>query len=198
MFRMRGTVRTHWLPILAAGFCASACATRTDTHTSASSQDQLGAIVPAQVPAIRGWDVYPVAPTTPLPPVPVQLAVPALVQGELRTGDMVLPGDSGRVGDHYILHLTEGQPVTLVARGGLQVGSPGSSLDMMLFLYDQNHALILSDDDSASNGSALNPRIVYTPTHTGVYVLRVTSYGGDFRQAPYVLQTYEGALESQL
>ncbi len=194
---MRSPGTTTLAPLVAPILMLSACSQRADSHGTSASQDPQGVILPGQVPVTTGWDVYPVPPATPLPPVPAQLAVPALVQGELRTGDMALPGDSGRVGDHYILHLTAGQPVTFVARGGPQVGSSGSPVDMMLFLY-QNHNLIVSDDDSASDGSALNPRIVYTPTSTGVYVLRVTSYGGDLRQAPYTLQAYEGALETQL
>ncbi|MEI8254099.1 MAG: PPC domain-containing protein [Deltaproteobacteria bacterium] len=193
---MRSAGTTTLVRLAAPILLVSACAQRADTRTTAPSQDPQGVIVPAQVPVTTGWDVYPVPPAAQLPPVPVQLAIPSLVQGELRTGDMAIPGDSGRVGDHYILHLTAGQPVTFVARGGTQA-STGSPLDMMMFLY-QNHNLIMTDDDSASDGSALNPRIVYTPPTTGVYVLRVTSYGGDFRQAPYALQAYAGALDTQL
>ena len=177
--------------------CASACSQHVDTHAAGPTQDPQGVIVPGQVPVISGWDVYPVPVTAALPPVPRPLTVPSLVHGELQTGDMVVPEDQGRVADHYIVQLTAGQPVTFVARGGPQAGASGSPLDMMMFLY-LNRAVVMSDDASASDGTALNPRIVFTPTVTGTYVLRVTSYGGDFRQAPYTLQAYTGALETQL
>ncbi len=174
-----------------------ACATHADSQANAPTRDPEGEIVPGQVPVMSGWDVYPVAPTAALPPVPRPLAVPSLVNGELQTGDMVIPEDNGRVGDHYIVQLTAGQPVTFVARGGPQVGAGGSPLDLMLFLY-RNRSVVMSDDDSASNGGALNPRIVFTPSESGTYVLRVTSYGGDLRQGTYTLQAYAGALDTQI
>jgi hypothetical protein len=177
-------------------FVMNACASRGDGQANGPTHDPEGVVVPGQVPVAAGWDVYPAPAAAALPPVPRSLAIPSIVPGELQSGDMVVPEDSGRVADHYIVQLTAGQSVTFVARGGVQNGT-GSSIDLMLFLY-RNRTLIQSDDDSASDGSALNPRIVFTPTESGTYVLRVTSYGGDFRQGSYTLQTYSGALESQM
>ena len=185
------------LSVLAVSILAASCAQHADSHGAAPTQDPQGVLVPGQVPVTTGWDVFPIQSTAALPPVPRPLTVPSIVHGELQTGDMVVPEDQGRVADHYIVQLTAGQPVTFVARGGPQVGASGNPLDMMMFLY-LNRAVVISDDDSASDGTALNPRIVYTPTVTGTYVLRVTSYGGDFRQAPYTLQAYTGSLDTQL
>ena len=181
-----------------AGLALAHCTARADTQANIPSRDPAGVVVPGHVPVVaNGWDVAPTTPAVALPPMPRPLAIPAIVRGELVTGDMVVAGDQGRVADHYILNLTAGQPVTFVARGGPLPASPGSNIDLMMFLY-RNRNVMLSDDDSASDGSALNPRIVYTPTETGTYILRVTSYGGDFRTGSYTLQAYTGALESQL
>jgi hypothetical protein len=142
-------------------------------------------LAPGQIPMIPAHGANLTQPPAALPPMPVSLAIPSVTRGELASGDFAVPEDSGRVADQYFVQLTAGVPVTFIARGGTEPSS-GASIDLMLMLYRNR-------DDSAASGGAMNPRIVFSPSETGLYVLRVTSYGGNFRAGPYTLQTYSGA-----
>ena len=116
------------------------------------------------------------------------LAVPGTVQGTLQAGDTQMP--DGSVADDHTVWLTAGQPSTVVVRGGSATTSPGSNLDVYTILLGPNHQEITHDDDSAGN---FNSRIIYTPTQTGMYTVRVTTYGSGLKTGAYTVQTYDGA-----
>lgn len=153
-------------------------------------------LVPGQVPAAPS--VYASMPTAGSPGalgVAMPLGIGAIVNGTLQAGDT--PRAEGGVADDYVLNLSVGLPVTIVARGGPSTSSPGSMLDMYIYLYF-NGVEVARDDDSASNGSALNSRIVYTPSQSGSYTLRVTTFGRSTNYGSYTIQTYPGALYTQM
>jgi hypothetical protein len=115
------------------------------------------------------------------------LAIPGSVQGELRQGDRVMP--DGSLADDHTVWLTQGQPVTIVVRGGPSTSSPGMNLDVYTILLFNNRE-VTHDDDSAGN---LNSRIIYTPTQTGMYTVRVNTFGPGMRTGSYSVQTWVGA-----
>ena len=119
------------------------------------------------------------------------LSIPGMVQGTLQAGDT--PLSDGSVADDHTVWLTSGTPVTIVTRGGPSTSSPGTNMDMYTILM-RNGVEVTHDDDSAGN---LNSRIVYTPTQTGMYTIRVTTYGSGLKTGAYTLQTYAGALPTQ-
>ena len=115
------------------------------------------------------------------------LGVGATVAGELRQGDRAMP--DGSLADDHTIWLTSGQPVTIVVRGGPSTSSPGSNLDVYTILLFNNRE-VTHDDDSAGS---LNSRIVYTPTQTGMYTVRVNTFGPGLRTGAYTVQTWAGA-----
>jgi len=115
------------------------------------------------------------------------LPVPGTVSGSLQQGDTALP--EGRVCDDHTVWLSTGQPVTVVVRGGPSTSTPGSNLDVYTSLM-LNGQEVVHDDDSAGS---FNSRIVYTPTSTGMYTVRVTTYGGGLKTGAYTVQTWAGA-----
>jgi hypothetical protein len=125
-----------------------------------------------------------------LPGAVVPIAVGDVINGALEDGDV--PMADGRISDNYVIQLTAGLPVTIVARGGTALGT-GGSLDMYLYLSRDGVDLAFDDDSAGS----LNSRIVFTPTETGPYVVRVTTYGSGLHRGQYTLQTYPGALYTQ-
>lgn len=115
------------------------------------------------------------------------LAIPGTVAGTLQQGDTVLT--DGSAYDDHTVWLTSGQPVTIVVRGGPSTSSPGTNLDVYTFLM-RNGAEVMHDDDSAGN---FNSRIIFTPTATGMYTIRVNTYGGGLKTGAYTIQTWQGA-----
>jgi len=109
------------------------------------------------------------------------------VTGTLQQGDSVL--QDGSAYDDHTVWLTAGSPVTIVVRGGPSTSSPGSNLDVYTFLM-RNGAEVTHDDDSAGN---FNSRIIFTPTQTGMYTIRVNTYGGGLKTGAYTIQTWQGA-----
>jgi hypothetical protein len=108
--------------------------------------------------------------------------------GALTQGDF--PLQDGSVADNYNIMLTMGQPVTILTCGGPSMTTPGSNLDVYVLLMFNNQEVI-HDDDSAGN---LNSRIMYTPMQTGLYQIRVTTYGAGLRQGMYTLRVFPGML----
>lgn len=133
--------------------------------------------------------MMPMMPSQPVSPgfaVPIQLGT--VIHGALQMGDMVLP--TGTLADDYSIMLTAGVPVTIVVRGGPQTMPPSSStLDVYTVLL-QNGVELAHDDDGAGYP---NSRIVFTPPATGMYTIRVTTFGSGMRQGMYTLQTMPGA-----
>jgi hypothetical protein len=117
--------------------------------------------------------------------------VGGMVSGTLQQGDMAL--QDGSIADNYNVMLTAGQPVTVVVRGGPSMTTPGSNLDVYTLLLNAQQQELVHDDDSAGN---LNSRIVYTPTMTGMYTIRVTTFGSGMKQGAYTLQVMPGANET--
>jgi hypothetical protein len=115
------------------------------------------------------------------------LPVPGTVTGTLQQGDT--PLSDGSVCDDHTVWLTSGQPVTIVVRGGPSTSSPGSNLDVYTILM-RNGQEVTHDDDSAGN---FNSRIIFTPTQTGMYTVRVTTYGAGLKTGGYTVQTWTGA-----
>jgi hypothetical protein len=113
------------------------------------------------------------------------------ISGQLEAGDTVQ--SDGALGDEYRIYLSAGNSITIVARGGASRTTTGSNLDMWLELL-QGGTELTHDDDSAGS---LNSRIVYTAPTSGVYTIRVRTYGGGAKEGAYTLQTYAGALYSQ-
>jgi hypothetical protein len=118
----------------------------------------------------------------------VPLAIPGTIAGSLTASDARQP--DGSVADEYALRLTAGAPVTIVVRGGPAVDTPGRNLDVFAVLLLENTE-VTHDDDSADN--VTNARIVFTPTTSGTYILRVTTFGGGLHEGPYTVQTWTGA-----
>ncbi len=115
-------------------------------------------------------------------------SIPSTVNGTLATGDTA--DSDGALFDEYRVFLTSGSAVTFVARGGPSRTTPGSNLDMYLVLR-QNGVEITHDDDSAGS---LNSRIVFTPTSTGYYAVRVRTFGSGAKEGDYTLQSWSGAM----
>jgi hypothetical protein len=136
----------------------------------------------------------PIQVASPAPGEAIQLPLGAIVDGRLERGDLQLSDES--LGDDYALMLTEGQPVTVVTRGGALAEGEGT-LDVMTILLFNDREVAM-DDDSALRGEARNSRIVYSPPVSGLYVLRVTSSGAGVHHGSYQLQTYTGGLLRQL
>jgi hypothetical protein len=130
-----------------------------------------------------------------MPPIPRPLGVPEVLSGELTTDDMHM-SDGPRVCDNYLLHLTAGQPVTIVVRGGTHTGGGYGygSMDMYAILYF-NRVEVTRDDDSAGS---LNPRIVFTPSVSGTYLLRVTTFGSGLSLGTYTVETFQGEQPSAI
>ncbi|MCC6873419.1 MAG: PPC domain-containing protein [Sandaracinaceae bacterium] len=116
------------------------------------------------------------------------LAIGTSLQGTLQVGDERL--SDGALMDDYAIELRAGQSVTVVVRGGPEVGGAGTSLDVMAVLLTVEGEHLLLDDDGAGN---LNARIVFTPGSDGTYILRVTHALSGVHQGPYTLQTLAGA-----
>lgn len=115
------------------------------------------------------------------------LPIPGIVTGTLQLGDRVLPDQSAY--DDHTVWLTAGQPVTIVVRGGPSTSSPGSNLDVYTFLM-RNGQEVTHDDDSAGN---FNSRIVFSAPQTGLYTIRVNTFGGGLKTGAYTIQTWAGA-----
>jgi hypothetical protein len=120
----------------------------------------------------------------------IPLQVGGVVNGSLVVGDTALP--NGRVADEYAVGLMVGQPLTVVARGGPSISTPGSTLDVYLEIL-QNGTELAHDDDSAGYP---NSRIVFTAPRSGVYTVRVTTFGSSLRQGAYTLQSWPFAFPS--
>ncbi len=177
------------------GVFAAACGRRSGSARSTGGAQTENGIPRGQFPAQYLPGQTPRAPVTGAPGVVQMISTSAVANGSLQRGDTLLP--DGRVADDYVIQLIAGVPVTIVARGGPSITSPGSSLDMYVILL-QSGSEVTHDDDSASNGTALNSRIVYTPVVTGTFVIRVTTYGSRLSEGSYTLQTYPGALYTQM
>ena len=115
-------------------------------------------------------------------------SVPSTINGTLTTGDQV--DTDGALYDEYRVFLSSGAAITLVARGGANRTTPGSTLDMYLVLR-QNGVEVTHDDDSAGS---LNSRIVFTPVTSGWYQVRVRPIGTGVKEGDYTLQAYSGEL----
>ena len=119
------------------------------------------------------------------------IGVGTLTSGSLDARDTRLA--DGGAADDYTIALIGGRSVTIVTRGGSSRTDPGSTLDVYTILM-QNGVEVMHDDDSAGS---LNSRIVFSAPSTGLYTIRVTTYGGSLKEGSYTLQTFEGALPSQ-
>ncbi|MDP3274521.1 MAG: hypothetical protein Q8Q09_04950 [Deltaproteobacteria bacterium] len=94
----------------------------------------------------------------------------------------------GGFADDYAVYLQAGQPVTFVVTGGQAAGQSNQLLDVVASIHFQGQELA-SDDDGAGFPHA---RLMFTPRVTGVYALRVTSYGSRFEQGTYSVQSWAG------
>jgi hypothetical protein len=112
-----------------------------------------------------------------------------MVTGSLDTTDFHAP--QGGYVDDYAVFLQAGQPVTFVVTGGPS-GQQGTLLDVVASIHFQGQQLA-SDDDSAGFPHA---RLVFTPRMTGVYALRVASYGARFETGSYSVQSWQGAVQN--
>lgn len=189
-------MRLQWVALMIVGGLSADCRTRANTSARPSDPEESTAIAPGQVPLLPGSDVLP-PPRVEAPPATViPIASSSMVSGVLEAGDSLTPS-SGSVCDYYVIRAAAGEPFTIVARGGPSNEAPSARLDMYLYLLFDG-AELTHDDDGASSGGALNSRIVWTPAQTGTYVIRVTTFGSGQHFGRYVLQTYPGALPTQL
>lgn len=141
----------------------------------------------AGAPVVNTMAGMPPVGTPGMPGVAQMTAVGQIVTGNLAIGDMMLP--NGNLADDYNIALTAGVPVTIVVRGGPSVTTPGSNLDVYTYLL-QNGVELMHDDDSAGYP---NSRIIFTPPTTGIYTIRVSTFGSGMRQGMYTVQTWPGA-----
>jgi hypothetical protein len=115
------------------------------------------------------------------------ISVGSMVNGNLGAGDAMIEG--GGYVDQYAIQLTAGSPVTIVTRGGPSSMTPNGTLDVLTSVV-LDDGLVAEDDDSAGNQ---NSRIVFTPTVTGTYIIRVSTYGNQQQEGSYQLQVMSGA-----
>lgn len=150
-------------------------------------------LVPGQVPAqlVAGAQV---APLRALSGIMQRIEIGDDARGELRVGDTALPENGGALCDEYVVALTAGQPVTIFARGGASRTNAGSAMDMYLYLRLHGRELARDDDSAATNG-VLDSRIQFVPPETGLYVVRVSTYGSHLVEGDYWLQVRSGVVE---
>lgn len=117
------------------------------------------------------------------------LQIGQLVTGQLDQTDYHRP--QGGYADDYAVWLQAGQPVTFVVTGG-QSNQTGQQLDVVASLHFQGQELA-SDDDGAGYPNA---RLVFTPRVSGVYALRVSSFGARFEMGSYSIQSWAGAVQN--
>lgn len=113
-----------------------------------------------------------------------------IVTGQLDSTDFRNPSGQG-FADDYAVFLQAGQPVTFVVTGGPSTQS-GQLLDVVASIHFQGRELA-TDDDGAGFPHA---RLVFTPQVSGVYALRVTSWGARFDQGSYSIQSWQGAMQT--
>jgi hypothetical protein len=112
-----------------------------------------------------------------------------IMTGALDTTDFHSP--NGGYADDYAVFLQAGQPVTFVVTGGPSTQN-GQLLDVVASLHFQGRELA-SDDDGAGYPHA---RLVFTPRVSGVYALRVASYGARYDTGSYSIQSWAGAMQT--
>lgn len=105
------------------------------------------------------------------------VATPAMAQnwsatGELTDSDAVSTTSSPRH-DDYRIQLSAGKRYAITAQS--------DAFDTVISLYRSTSAEPLATNDDS--GDTLNSRIVFSPTQSGTYTLRVTSYSDDGRGA---------------
>jgi hypothetical protein len=104
---------------------------------------------------------------------PAMAQTPWTAEGQLTAGD-------SRDGEHraYDMH-----QVWLAAgtRYRISVNSPEGGFDTMLQVLQPGTAEPVAQNDDA--GGTLNSRVAFTPTRTGTYLIRVTSFSNDGRGA---------------
>jgi hypothetical protein len=117
------------------------------------------------------------------------LQVGQIVTGILDNRDYHRP--EGGYADDYAVFLQAGQPVTFVVTGGPSTQS-GQLLDVVASIHFQGRELA-SDDDGAGFPHA---RLTFTPPASGVYALRVASYGAHVDMGSYTVQSWLGAVNN--
>lgn len=117
------------------------------------------------------------------------LQVGQIVTGSLDSRDFHRP--EGGYADDYAVFLQAGQPVTFVVTGG-QTTQGGQLLDVVASIHFQGRELA-SDDDGAGFPHA---RLTFTPQVSGVYALRVASYGARFDMGSYTVQSWAGMVNN--
>lgn len=172
---------------------ASSTAGRSVPATPSASVPAAGSSVPgpASAPGVPSATSAPLPVGTPAGTASASgatpLQVPGTAAGTLSASDRSQP--DGAVADEFALTLTAGVPVTIVVRGGLSSDEGGGNIDVFAILLLEGHR-VADDDDHAGNNNA---RIVFTPTTSGTYILRVTTFGGGLHQGAYTVQTWAGA-----
>jgi hypothetical protein len=151
------------------------------TASNGTAVRVLGDVPDDATLAARGVTAAPVAGTI------GQLQLGGVVRGALAAGDTVLT--DGSYADNYALSLTEGQPVTIVVRGGAR-SDINETMDMYSALFLGDAEIEHNDDITAENRDS---RIVYTPTRTAVYRLVVTTFGSGAKPGAYEVVVAAGA-----
>jgi hypothetical protein len=113
-----------------------------------------------------------------------------IVTGQLDQSDYHNPSGTGYA-DDYAVFLQAGQPVTFVVTGGPSTQN-GQLLDVVASIHFQGRELA-SDDDGAGYPHA---RLIFTPQVSGVYALRVTSWGARYDTGSYSIQSWPGAVHT--
>ncbi len=96
---------------------------------------------------------------------------------------------SGALYSDFAVTLYAGRTVTFVLHGGTSWSS-GGRIDPVMQVFGGGQ-LLAEDDDGAGN---LDSRIQFTPTWTGTYVIRATTYGAGMSQGAFSLVTRDGAV----
>jgi hypothetical protein len=112
-----------------------------------------------------------------------------IVAGELTMQDFHDP--NGGYVDDYAVFLQAGQPVTFIVTGGPS-SQPGQLLDVVASIIFQGRELV-RDDDGAGYPHA---RLVFTPRMSGVYGLRIASWGARFETGAYTIQSWAGVVQN--
>jgi hypothetical protein len=125
-------------------------------------------------------------------PGAMPLYLGATTSGELRYG--MPTTSSGALYTDFAVTLYAGRTATFVLHGGASWTNPGGRIDPLMQLFGSGQ-LLTQDDDGAGN---LDSRIQFTPTWTGTYVIRVTTYGSGANQGNFTLVTRDGAVWSEI
>ncbi|MEI8256173.1 MAG: hypothetical protein WCJ30_10930, partial [Deltaproteobacteria bacterium] len=115
------------------------------------------------------------------------LTLGSTATSELRYG--MPTTSSGALYADFAVTLYAGRTVTFVLHGGTSWPSSGARIDPLMQVFGGGQ-LLAQDDDGAGN---LDSRIQFTPTWTGTYIIRATTYGTGMNQGAFSLVTRDGA-----